>query len=107
MNLSEPSVNPAERPDPLKIPYDRVRLYSVLDRGAQEFCPPFPSRNETTASRSFLEFLRKSPLHPSEYLLARLGSYHPTSGELVSDFETVCYGDTLLSEQSWKDLQDK
>lgn len=63
------------------------QLFSVFDKKAERFFPPFPSDNVATACRSFLQLLKdpQSVLaqHPEDYVLYRVGDYDERSGDLV------------------------
>jgi len=58
-----------------------MRLYSILDRTAEEFCNPIVCKNDAVALRMFQQFLSNTAPHlHSDYALYYLASWDATVG---------------------------
>lgn len=61
-----------------------MQIFSVLDKAASAFLPPFYSRTKGEALRSFGDALTDEKhaftTHPDDYVLYRLGEFDDNSG---------------------------
>jgi len=57
----------------------KVQLFAVYDRIAQDYAQPFQSKNEDTASRSFLAGAEGQP-NSTDFELYTVGSYDTSTG---------------------------
>jgi hypothetical protein len=58
-------------------------LYSVQDRVAEEFSPPFSARTNGVAVRIYLSMLKDQ--HVTDYWLYKLGSYDVDTGYMIGN----------------------
>lgn len=58
------------------------RVYSVFDKKAEEFLPPFVCKNDAVAVRSFNHGLRETPF-PKDHELYCLGEIDLVKGVLI------------------------
>lgn len=58
-----------------------MTLYTVYDSAAEDSSPPFLSKNDAVAYRSYTQFLSSVPKHlnPSDFKLYAIGEYDPSS----------------------------
>lgn len=67
-----------------------IRVYSVYDKVAQKYNPPFVTENDETAKRSFFQACKNSPFG-SDFSLYYIGEFADTeSGKLLPDYEFIC-----------------
>jgi len=68
----------------------KIRLYSVLDRTAQQFGAPMSFHNDDVARRSFADaFLDPESvfaLHPDDFELHFIGEFESTDRSFVSEY---------------------
>jgi len=59
----------------------KIFMYSVLDKKADEFGPPFMAKNDEVAKRNLSNLLRDSP-YPEDYQLFLIAEYESDTGEV-------------------------
>lgn len=80
----------------------KIRLYSVLDRIAQQFGAPMSFHNDDVARRSFVDaFLDPESvfaLHPDDFELHFIGDFESSDRTFVSEYhpEPVMNGTTAV-----------
>lgn len=72
-------------------------LYSVYDKKAQYFAPPFAARNNGEALRMFQMLVNDKNTtpgkYPEDYNLAILGEFDDVSGKVVPNEQVVILGE--------------
>lgn len=64
-----------------------LNAYSVFDRKALQYHPPFFASTDGAASRSFMDLANDANTtigrHPADYVLFRIGTYDDQKGEMI------------------------
>lgn len=62
-----------------------MNVYTILDRAAEEYGPPFIAKNDEVAKRNFVNLLNEVPAHvKKDYELIRIGNFNTESGNLFT-----------------------
>lgn len=63
------------------ITFSQIPMYSVKDKKADEFGPPYCAKNDKVAMRMFQQLLEKaSPWAVMDYALYQIGYFDPVTG---------------------------
>lgn len=79
------------------------RAYSIYDRKAKVFCPPFWVRSDREAVEC-VEPLRhakhtKFATNPEDFVLYHIGSYDELTGQMIQEGQTVVMEVALIENQ--------
>lgn len=91
----------------------KLEMYSVYDKVAQAYMPPFFTHNEGLAVRSFGASVNNPETvffrHPTDYTLHKLGNFDDNSGEFELQHEPlkVCSAMDLKATEANKELFDE
>lgn len=62
-----------------------MNVYSILDRAAEEYGPPFIAKNHEVAKRNFVNLLNEVPDHVQcDYILCHIGTFDTEEGKIES-----------------------
>lgn len=71
----------------------RFSLYVIRDRVAEEYGPPFTSKNDGVAQRKFQSILMEAKnTRPSDFELVHVGYYNPLTAEIELKTHSVVSG---------------
>lgn len=63
-------------------------LYTVYDKTALTYSPPFTAANDATAKRSFKEMIKNHP-YKTDMELYYIGQFHPGEGTIEPQEKTL------------------
>lgn len=67
-----------------------IRVYTVYDKVAQKYNPPFVSENDESAKRGFFHACKTSPFG-SDFSLFYIGEFGDLeTGKILPDYQFVC-----------------
>lgn len=82
-------------------------IYSIYDKGAEEFGPVFSASNDVVAERNFKDIIKTSP-YLEEFELYRLGKViftHGPNGQLQEDFKLVVTDFESYNKETYKVIE--